>query len=54
MGKGRGYTDWFFVYKNDKILKNTFKSKNEISIYLDTISKMQDMRTQAPTTHWVY
>lgn len=48
MGKGRGYIDWFFVFKNDKILKNTFKSKNEISINLHTISKMQDMHTQAP------
>lgn len=54
MGKGRGYIDWFFVFKNDKILKNTFKSKNEFSINLDTISKMQNMCTQAHTTHRVY
>lgn len=54
MGKKGGVIDWFFVFKTDKILKNTFKSKNEFSINLDTISKMQDMRTQAPTTHWVY
>lgn len=51
MGKGRGYIDWFFVFKNDKILKNTFKSKNEISINLDTISKIHDMRIHKPTPH---
>lgn len=31
MGKGRMFLiNWFFVFKNDKILKKTFKSKTEI------------------------